>query len=400
MKVALTVSCFGEELLSGAERYALKLAEALGRQGSELYVFSSQAVSPLTWENRLPSREQLGGAEVQRFPVIHRRMRRTFGLLKRFVFSLQRWQPRLYRQWASYLDLWLLRTQGPWCPALWSELQRQQLRFDALIAVGYLFAPTFYALQKFSGPRVFIPTAHDEREFGWSFVGKSMSRANAFGFLSYAERQVCTRYWPATGDAPHVMVPPGLEANADWEETLQQKLPERFFLCFGRVERGKGIELLYRQVPPDVRFVVAGRQGHRFPNDQRFLFIGPVSEGQKVWLHRRTLALVVPSQSESYSMVTANAIALKTPVIGLQGCAAVEELITQYGGRLCPPEQLGALLTEIWSGHIGVLEHPLLSDRIRQERSWTTSAQRMLALIQDLVRLQPQGQLSRNRASQ
>lgn len=400
MKLALAISSFGEELLSGAERYALKLTEALGPLGCELHIFASQAVSPLTWENRLPAWDKVGDAEVRRFPVAHRRLRRTFGLLKRCVFALQRWQPQLYRRWAPRLDPWLLRTQGPWCPNLWLELQAQQSRFDALIAVGYLFAPTFYALQAFSGPRVLIPTAHDEPEFSWSYVGQSMSRASALGFLSQAERQVCDQYWPASRDLPHTMVPPGLEADANQEEPLHQALPERFFLCFGRVERGKGIELLYRQVPQDVRFVVAGRQGHRFAPDPRFLFIGPVSEGQKVWLHRRALALVVPSQSESYSMVTANAIALNCPVIGMQNCEAVEELIIRYGGRLCPPELLGAVLADVWSERIPALERPLLAERIRQERSWTSSAQRLRELLQDLTQRLSQGQLSRNRANQ
>ncbi len=85
-------------------------------------------------------------------------------------------------------------------------------------------------------------------------------------------------------------------------------------------------------------------------------------------------------------MVTANAIALNCPVLGLEGCKAVEELIEQYGGRLCQLEQLGETLTGLWTGRLPALEKALLVDKIQRERSWMASARQLKELLQVLTR--------------
>ncbi len=68
-----------------------------------------------------------------------------------------------------------------------------------------------------------------------------MSRASAFGFLSQAELQVCSHYWPASKDVPYVMVPPGLEADLGQEEPLTQELPERFFFALAESSAARAL---------------------------------------------------------------------------------------------------------------------------------------------------------------
>src|SRR5690606_34608800 len=116
------------------------------------------------------------------------------------------------------------------------------------------------------------------------------------------------------------------------DELRPYELPEKFFLVLGRIDKNKNVGYLFENTPAGVKIVFAGEKKCEVPEDDRFIYVGMVSEAVKNALMKKCLALLMVSRLEAYSMVTAEALATNKMVIALKGCEPVDELIKLYGG--------------------------------------------------------------------
>jgi teichuronic acid biosynthesis glycosyltransferase TuaC len=78
----------------------------------------------------------------------------------------------------------------------------------------------------------------------------------------------------------------------------------------------------------------------------RVRFIGEVAPADVATLMRRSALLVVPSRRESFSLVTAEALASGTPVVATR-CGGPEEILTPDTGELVPVGDPAALAIAI-----------------------------------------------------
>ncbi|MEB3330781.1 MAG: glycosyltransferase family 4 protein, partial [Candidatus Sericytochromatia bacterium] len=339
IKIALVIQRCGESVFGGAEKYILELAKACLAHGAEVEVFSSQSTSYLQWNNNLPINEMLffSGCEcplnIRRFPVQFSRQRIAFAFVRRVYSALNK-----VTKWAglnSILRNLFLIFQGPWCPSLWKTIERECLNYDLFVFGGYLYAPSVKGADalKCLNKSVLIPMAHAEPEFYLPFVGELLANVEHLAYLSKAEQKLTELIWPDAKQKKKFFLPPGL--NISMSEGLlehPERVPERFLLYVGRVDRNKGVDFLLENIPADIPVVFAGDNSMEAASSENRIFLGKVSDELRDYLIRQAAALVIASRFESYSMVTADAIAFGKPVLALRGCGPIDELLEAYGG--------------------------------------------------------------------
>ena len=140
-------------------------------------------------------------------------------------------------------------------------------------------------------------------------------------------------------------------------------------LFVGLIRHVKGLDVLVRAlghlVPdnPDLHLSVAGGSFYRaYERDaaavrdlvralgvsDRVRFLGEVAPNDVAALMRRSALLVVPSRRETFSLVTAEALASGTPVVATR-CGGPEEILTDETGQLTDVDDAAALAIAIES---------------------------------------------------
>jgi len=138
-------------------------------------------------------------------------------------------------------------------------------------------------------------------------------------------------------------------------------------LFVGLIRQVKGLDLLARALGhllpdhPSLHLTVAGGSFYRaYERDaaevrslvealglrDRVRFLGEVAPHDVAMLMRRSALLVVPSRRESFSLVTAEALASGTPVVATR-CGGPEEILTPDMGALVPVDDAAALAIAI-----------------------------------------------------
>ena len=145
------------------------------------------------------------------------------------------------------------------------------------------------------------------------------------------------------------------EADGSWD-------PDQI-LFVGVIRHAKGLDILVRAFAtlaprlPALRLLVVGGAFYRgYQRDEaevhklvgelglasHIRFAGQSSPAEVAAAMRRSALLVVPSRRETFSAVTAEAIASGTPVVATR-CGGPEDIITPENGRLVPPEDPEAM---------------------------------------------------------
>jgi len=134
-------------------------------------------------------------------------------------------------------------------------------------------------------------------------------------------------------------------------------------LFVGLIRHVKGLDVLIRALGhllpefPELRLSVAGGSFYRaYERDaaevrslvqglglrDRVAFLGEVAPTDVATLMRRSALLVVPSRRETFSLVTAEALACGTPVVATR-CGGPEEIITPETGELADVDDAASL---------------------------------------------------------
>jgi glycosyltransferase involved in cell wall biosynthesis len=140
-------------------------------------------------------------------------------------------------------------------------------------------------------------------------------------------------------------------------------------LFVGLIRHVKGLDVLIHALShllpehPDLHLTVAGGSFYRaYERDaaavralvhalgltDRVRFLGEVAPNDVAALMRRSALLVVPSRRETFSLVTAEALASGTPVVATR-CGGPEEILTEEAGQLTEPDDAAALAIAIES---------------------------------------------------
>lgn len=128
-----------------------------------------------------------------------------------------------------------------------------------------------------------------------------------------------------------VCIPNGVEwprGHESLEAGPYSHLPERYVLFLSRINWKKGLDRLIEawQSVPDVPLVIAGNDDEGYQPKllqlaralgvaDRVIFLGPVSDAHKWALYERAQLFVLPSYSENFGNVVAEAMAMGCPVV-------------------------------------------------------------------------------------
>jgi glycosyltransferase involved in cell wall biosynthesis len=139
-------------------------------------------------------------------------------------------------------------------------------------------------------------------------------------------------------------------------------LPERYALFLGRICWKKGLDRLitaWRSVP-EIPLVVAGTDDEGYQAklealarsvgvEDRVIFVGPASDSHKWALYEHAELFVLPSYSENFGNVVAEAMAMGCPVI-VSTEVGIAEIVRVAGAGVVTsgaPDQLAAAITSL-----------------------------------------------------
>lgn len=328
-RVAIVVQRYGETLTGGAESHARQVAEQLAPH-AKVEVLTTCAADHLTWANELPpGQSRDGDVVVRRFPVRRPRRMREFNRLSDQVFKgLQDFVTETH---------WLAE-QGPVAPALFDFIAARSSEFDAFIFFTYLYAPTAWGVPLVADKALVVPTAHDEPPLAFGAMADVFESPRALLCNTPEESALIARRFPRA--ARRSVVGVGIEPRSGKPQRFKDHfgITGPYLLYLGRMEAGKGVVDLVRRHQAlvsafhDAPALVLAGAGDTKPSGTRVICTGRIDEQSKWDALAGALAVVVPSKYESLSLLTLEAFAVGTPVIGNAASDVVVGQLTRSGG--------------------------------------------------------------------
>ncbi len=338
MKLAFVTPRYGLEVIGGAELGARLLSEQLvARLGWDVEVFTTRAVDAGTWADELPpGRADIGGVAVHRFASESGR-HPDFDKLSGRVLHKERPTRAEQQQW--------IERQGPVCPAAVDAAAGSDA--DLVAFYPYLFYPTVVGVPRLGRRAVLHPAAHDELPIRLPIFREVFEGVRGIWFQTEGERRLVERLFPATVTTHQTVLGLGVEtgdgdaaaARATVGGVLADGRP--YLLCLGRVDRGKGSDLLARYFaeyksrrPGPLALLFAGPVAHQPPSHPDIVVAGAVDDATKWGLLRGAELLVSPSAWESFSLVLIEAWSVAVPALVNGRCEATRGQCEVSGGGL------------------------------------------------------------------
>lgn len=340
MRFAFVTPRYGAEVIGGAELGARLLAEQLvARLGWSVEVFTTCALESSTWVDHYPpGTVELAGVRVHRFASTSGRAP-GFDALSDVVLRSAHPSTADQRRWIAQ--------QGPVCPDAVAAAEASAAELVAFYP--YLYYPTVVGVPRLADRALLHAAAHDERPIRLPLFEEVFRSAAGLVFHTDGEQRLVERLFPTTIAAPQIVLGLGSETgegDADLaRSTVGGALADGrpYLVCVGRVDRGKGTDLL-------VRSFAAYKDRHPERRDLALVFVGPVvhppdphpdvvvagvvDEATKWGLLRGAEVLVSPSGWESFSFVVLEAWSAGIPVLVNAVCDATRDHCATSGGGL------------------------------------------------------------------
>ena len=292
----------------GTIRAVHGLAAALGRRGHEVHVYTTSVDGENDLDVPLDRPVDLDGVAVHYFRVPA--LRRLF------------WAPALQRRLReSVSDFDIVHLHSVFLYPTWAAA-----RVAAWAEVPYVMSP--------HGMLVGDVIRRKSRLVKTAWINlverTTLARAAALHVTAdLEEEEIRALRLPVPEVVRHV--PNGIEWPAQHvplSETPFANLPPRYALFLSRISWKKGLDRLitaWQQVP-DVPLVIAGNDDEAYTPKlrrlaqslglaERVIFTGPVSDDHKWALYERADLFLLPSYSENFGMVVAEAMYMGCPVV-------------------------------------------------------------------------------------
>jgi glycosyltransferase involved in cell wall biosynthesis/SAM-dependent methyltransferase len=384
-KVAIVVQRCHQSVVGGSEALAWQYATLL-RDTYDVDVLSTTAVDAAYWSNVLPEGlEVRDGINIYRFHVdigyseyrteLWTRMMQDFG---RFGAGTQRAPDggTKHIPWSIPLQEELIRRIGPYSASLVKFLRHNWSKYRTVIFITYLYPTAYFGLTEVQrGYALFAPTLHNEQPAYLSVYKHAARRAHSLIWLTEAEQRLGYFLW---GELPGRVV--GMAIDATPREPVRRDEP--FLLYSGRIDPNKGCNELFdyfirfkEQHPSPLRLVLTGKDDIPVPDHPDVEFRGFVSAEEKFSLMAGAAAYVMPSGKESFSIVTLEAMAQRTPALVTSASDVLANHVKQSGGgRIYQDyesfaEQLSQLLSdESMRSRMGEAGRAYVTSRYTSER--------------------------------
>ena len=331
VRILMVPPRYGSELVGGAENLMGALARHAAAAGMDVEVATTCAADTATWANRLPAGETLeGGLVVRRFPVTPRDARRHGQLATQLAHGAG----------LSALDEADLLATSVWSEELQRFIDRHGRDFDAILFTPYLFGTTFWGAQSWPERTAIIPCLHDEPYAHLKCVQEVLRAVPLLLYNARGEQRLAQRLLGSTGgvvvgmgfDTPAAPAVPGFARRHGLGE---------YVLYAGRLEEGKRVDVAARYVADfarrhdsNIKLAVIG-SGPWEPAPEiadSVEMLGFVSADEKRSAMAEAVALVNPSELESFSIVLLEAWLEGTPAIVAAGSEVMADHCSDSGG--------------------------------------------------------------------
>ena len=334
VKVGVVVQRYGGDVVGGAETLAKDVAERLNASGFDVTVFTTTAKDYITWDNYYTSGESiLKGVIIKRFDVDYPRDIEKFNDLSGKFFDKTISEKEMTEE--EWIDL-----QGPVSSPLIKSIEKEQEDFDIFIFFTYLYFTTVKVMRVLEKPALLFPTAHEEPPINMNIMKEVFKKPEALFFLTESEMDLVDKKFSPPGKM--ILARTGVEIGKESDENMFRRnfrIISPFILYAGRIERGKGLELLFDafiklREKSVVDLVLMGRKLMDIPESDGIKYVGFVSEEDKSSAFKGAVCSVQPSPLESLSITTLESFAQNTPVLVNSECRVLMEHIEKSGGGL------------------------------------------------------------------
>ncbi len=301
-----------------------------------------------------------------------------------------------------------------WAPGLRSRLRRSIRGFDALHLHAVYLWPMVAAAREAArarvpyvmAPRGMLIREGIQRKSRWVktawinlFERESLANASAVHVTAEIEAQELVSLGLP---APHVAcIPNGVQFPVEFPPLSSgpfKELPDRYVLFLSRINWKKGLDRLIAawQSVPQIPLVIAGNDEDGYQArltelardlglSDRIIFLGPVDDVHKWALYKHAQLFVLPSYTENFGNVVAEAMAAGCPV-AVTPEVGIASLVRSTGAGIVTegaPSGFSKAVRELLADHAWLREMGARGQRAARERlSWDSVA----AQTEDLYR--------------
>lgn len=334
MRVAFVVQRYGEEICGGAEQHCRLVAEHLAPY-VEVHVLTTCALEHVPWDNYYPPGDSVvNGVRVHRFPIDQVRDHRAFDRLSY----------KVYGGTHTYLDevAWV-EMMGPHSPVLLTHIARQRADYDLFVFMTYQYFPTVFGLPIVPEKSVVAPLAHDDRSLYLDVYNPVFHLPRHIIYNTDTERSMVEWRFGNAG-VPGTVIGTGIHdpGNRDVDGfRARHDLSGDVLTYVGRIEPAKGCSQLFEHFMRykserggDLTLVLIGKAGMPVPGRDDIRPLGFLSDEEKFSALAASAVVVLPSETESLSMVNLEAWTAGVPVLANGLCQVLKENCLKADGGL------------------------------------------------------------------
>ena len=324
-KILFVVQRYGLEVNGGSEAYCRQIAEKL----SSIYdvsVLTTCAEDYVTWENKYQEGiEKINDITVIRKKVVEPRTQKKFSKAtdiinfdKENLLSGIEWQ----------------KAQGPYSLELLNYLSNHKEEYDVIIYMTYLYFTTYFGIQIAPEKSILIPTAHDEPPIYFGIFNSIFHLPRCILYLTNSEKNFVTKKFH-NNYVNSDIVGVGIDIEKDVENiNLKDRfhIEDEYLIYLGRIDEAKGCKnmiayfLEYKaKYNNNLKLALAGKTAMNIPVNNDILNLGFVSEIEKINLLKNSKALILPSEFESLSLSTLEAMYFGIPVLVNGKCDVLKD---------------------------------------------------------------------------
>lgn len=332
MKVAIVIPWFGKNLKGGAEQQAWQIASQLIKKNIDVTVLTTCSKEFLSdWsENYYKEGDYLDdGINIKRFSI-KKRNQELFDQvnLKLITFPknnlISGISPISDKEEKIYLE------ENIYSPNLQTYLEKNKNNYDLFIFLPYLFPNIIKGVEVVGKKSILQPCLHNEAYAYLNCVASMFYSAHRLFFLSEGEKEIAKIIYGCSILAKIEVGYAGVESI--YYENISY---DRYILYLGRRDKGKNTHLLIesfdeftKKTKSYLKLIIAGVGDLPItPKSQNIIDLGMVSNSKKLKLISNCLALINPSENESFSRVIFEAWYARKPVIIHRNCLATYEAL-------------------------------------------------------------------------
>jgi glycosyltransferase involved in cell wall biosynthesis len=205
--------------------------------------------------------------------------------------------------------------------------------YDRLLFFTYLYYPAFHGLQIAPEKSILVPTAHDEPAIKLTIFRDVFSKPYGLIYNTTAEKDFVQSMFHSTQVQQVAGVGVDIPQQVN-KRTFKRKqgLLEDYFYYGGRIDAGKGchelVDFYLRKLQenPDLPLLLlSGHLNMDLPPNRSIIYLGYLSEEDKLEALMGASCTIIPSVMESLSLLLLESFACKTPVLVKEASAVLRD---------------------------------------------------------------------------